>query len=154
MTLLRSRSSRCLWVEALWLKWELQLQLHEFLPGCEVQSYETFPTGITSIEGLNLEIQFKQCSCVSRNYRFCCAQYFVYNSQNTCYVILNFWHKIIHKICELTQLVSCHLELCSSRYKQNITVVSNNCENRFASFQSCMRDKIKDNQIWTQTNFI
>jgi hypothetical protein len=28
-----------------------------------VQNYETIPTGITSIEGLQLEIKFKQCSC-------------------------------------------------------------------------------------------
>jgi hypothetical protein len=32
--------------------------------------------------------------------------------------------------------------------------VSDNCKYRFSSLQTCMRDKIEDNQIWTQTNFI
>jgi hypothetical protein len=31
--------------------------------------------------------------------------------------------------------------------------MSNNCENRFASFQICMRDKIEDIKIWTP-NFL
>jgi hypothetical protein len=43
---------------------------HEILPGCDVQNYETTPTGITSIGGIQLEIKIKQCRCVSRNYRF------------------------------------------------------------------------------------